>query len=186
MKRTMICAVIALAAAVACKPDPAKAVKIVSAPPAPPAPIAVLPPWQPGNCTLQPEKSGSSTFVAEGPCAIRQTGDVKCRSLTDDMHVLFLRKAKGEATVSVYINVETYHGPGDYNNTQIFLTYQDGSSYYHWSSDSTRITVSPGEKSVVLPGDTLRAEPPNEGMEIISGKLHCGAKLDSTITNPKG
>lgn len=186
MKRTMLCAVIALAALVACKPDPAKAVKIESAPPAPPAPEAKLPPWKPDNCTLQPEKKGSSSFVATGPCAIRQTGEVACRSLTDDMHVLFLRKAKGEATVAVYINVETYHGPGNYTNAQMFLTYQDGSSYYHWSNDSTRITVSPGAKSVVLPVDTLLAEPPNEGMEIVSGKLHCSAKVDSTITNPNG
>jgi hypothetical protein len=186
MKRAVLMTIVAFAAIAACKPDPAKSVKIESAPAAAPAPEAVLPAWKPENCTLEPEQKGKSTLVAAGPCAIRQTGEVACRSLTDDMHVLFLRKAQNGGTVSVYINVETFHGPGDYTNAQMFLTYQNGSSYYHWSNDSTRITVAPGTKSVVLPVDTLLAEPPNEGMEIVSGRLHCSAKVDSALTNPKG
>src|SRR4051812_12389690 len=115
MNRFILVAAVAVALASACKPDPAKSVKIVDAAVAPPAAQAGLPPWNATNCTLKPEtEKGSSTFVAEGPCAVRQQGNVVCRSALDDMHIMFMRQAKGESTVAWYINVETYHGADKY------------------------------------------------------------------------
>jgi hypothetical protein len=183
MKRAVIISLVAVAALVACKPDPAKSVKIVDKGVGTPAPQAVLPPWSDDNCKLQPEaKPGASTFVAKGKCAFTQTGNAKCRSLTDDMYAAFLRKASGEATVSVYINTEGYHGPGDYTGAQVSLTYQDGKNFWYWSSDKVRITVNEGVKSVVLPENTIEAEPPNTGAIVISGKLICDKWTGPTIT----
>lgn len=178
----MILSAVAIATLVACQPDPAKSVKIVDKGVGTPAPQAVLPPWQESNCNLQPvEKPGASTFVAKGSCSFTHTATAKCRSLIDDMYALFLRKASGEATLSVYINTEQYTGPGDYTNAQINMTYQNGLNYYYWSSDSVHITVSPGEKSVVLPENTLQAEPPNTGTVVVSGKLICDKWTGPTI-----
>lgn len=177
----------------ACDPDPASQVKIDTAaspqtmPNAAAAPAVVLAPWKAENCDLVPEKSGGSDLRVTGPCAFTHTADVKCRSLTDDMHVVALRKAKGLSTVSVYVNVESYKGPGSYNDTQMFITYQDGTAYYHWGSDSVHITVTAGEKSVVLPENDLIAEPPNSGVLKVSGTLRCGALLDpAKAVNPNG
>lgn len=188
MTRRISIAVVACLAAFACKPDPARSVKIIAPPPAPPAAQAAFPPWQPEFCALPPEDStGSSKFVAEGPCAFHHEGNTLCRGVTDDFHVVMLRKAAGEATVSVYINVEFYHGPGRYTNAQMFLTYQNGNAYYHWGSDSVRIIVTAGLKSVVLPATKLEAEPPNTGTEVVSGTFWCGALLDpNKAANPKG
>jgi hypothetical protein len=174
--------------ALACKPDPAKSVKIVAPPPAPPAAQAALPPWDASFCALPPEDStGKSKFVATGPCAFHHEGNTLCRGLTDDFHVIMLRKGPGASTVSVYINVEFYKGSGRYSNAQMFLTYQNGTSYYLWGSDSVHITVTAGQKSVVLPKNKLEAEPPNTGTEVVSGTLWCGAPLDlSGATNPRG
>lgn len=183
MKRVVFLSVVALAALVACKPDPAKSVKIVDKGVGTPAPQAVLPPWQDSNCNLAPEpKKGASTFVAKGPCSFTHTANAKCRSLIDDMYALFLRKAAGEATVAVYINTEQYKGPGDYTNAQITLTFQNGKNFYYWSSDSVHVTVSPVEKSLILPENTLQAEPPNKGTVVVSGKLICDKWTGPTIT----
>ena len=198
MKKMMLLAAVAALVAVACEPDPAKQVRIDTASAPQPhrdtmpytiiGPPIVLPPWKRENCKLVPEATGGqSDFSATGPCAFTQTANVACRSLTDDMHALFVRKAKGEGTVSVYINVESYKGPGSYNDTQMFITYENGSSYYHWGSDSVHVTVTRGEKSVILPRNELIAEPPNTGVEMVSGTLRCGARLDSAkAVNPNG
>jgi hypothetical protein len=174
--------------ALGCKPDPAKSVKIIAPAPAPPAPQAALLPWQADFCTLPPEDSaGSSKFVAKGPCAFHHEGNTLCRGLTDDFHVIMLRKGAGGAAVAVYINVEFYKGPGHYAKAQMFLSFQTGTSYYLWGSDSVHIAVTPGQKSVVLPPTKLQAEPPNTGTEVVSGTLWCGALLDpSKAANPRG
>ena len=172
-----------------CKPDPAKSVKIVAPAPAPAAAQAVLLPWQPSNCALPPEDSvGKSKFVATGPCAFHHEGTALCRGLADDFHVIMLRKAAGEeASVSVYINVEHYHGMGRYVDAQMFLTVQHGQSYYHWGSDSVHIAVTRGEKSVVLSLNKLEPEPPNTGTEVVEGTLWCSATLDTiNLRNPRG
>jgi hypothetical protein len=182
MKRMMILSVVAIAALVACKPDPAKAVKIVDKGVGTPAPQAALPPWQDSNCNLAPEPAGGkSTFVAKGPCSFTHTGTAKCRSLTDDSYALFLRNASGEATVAVYINTEQYKGAGNYTNAQITMTYQNGTNFYYWSSDSVHVTIPQGEGSVILPENKLEAEPPNSGTEVISGTLVCDKTKGATI-----
>jgi hypothetical protein len=182
VSRSFVVAFIALLA-LACERDPASNVKIIARPTTPPGsaaaansqPLDALPEWRPEFCTLQPEeKSGSSKFSVAGKCAFNQTGNVKCRAAVDDYYVTVLRKAAGETTVSMYINVEAYKGPGKYPGTQIFLTVQNGTSYYYWSNDSVRTTIGPALKYLDVPETRLEAEPPNTGTETISGRLWCG------------
>lgn len=188
MKQAALLALVAVGVLIACKPDPAKSIKIVDKGVAPPPPQAILPPWQDSNCSLTPEeKDAGSTFFAKGPCSFRHTGTAKCRSLVDDMYALILRNSTGPGTVSVYVNTEGFTGPGEYKDAQVSLTYQNGTAYYHWGSDSVHLTVSPGEKSVTLAENTLQPEPPNKGTVVVSGKLICKTWTGPTITEtPRG
>ncbi len=176
MKTTRVFAIVACLALAACERDPASNVKIIARPSAASGSqtTPIQPPFRPEQCVLAPEDTaGSSNLVANGPCSFHHEGDLRCRRSIDDFYVALLRKAPGEATLAVYINVETYKGPGHYDNAQMFLTVQDGMSYYHWSSDSVRITVGPREQWVDLPTVHLEAEPPNTGTEVVTGKLWC-------------
>jgi len=185
MKLSILVAALAIAA-LSCKPDPAKSVKIVGAAPTAGPVAPTLPPWKDGNCKLAPAEPGGSTFAATGPCAFQHSGVAKCHAVTDDGYAQVLRNTTDGGTVGLYINVETYSGAKSYQNAQVILTYQKGSSYYHWSSDSVAITVSPGFKSLVLPSNNLRAEPPNTGTEVVSGTLLCAPSGDSSLTTPRG
>jgi hypothetical protein len=183
MRRTVLLTIVAAGIAIACKPDPAKSVKITDAGVAPPPPQAILAPWKDTNCDLEPEsQSAGSTLTATGPCSFKHTGTAKCRSLVDDMYALLLRNSATVGTVSLYINTEGYTGPGEYKDAQISLTYQNGTAFYHWGSDSVHLTVSPGEKTVVLRENILQPEPPNQGTVVVSGKLICKQWTGPTIT----
>jgi hypothetical protein len=115
--------------------------------------------WRQPGCPPPPEASpGPSDFTAAGPCAFKHRGVVACEALGDDFLVTLTRKAGG-ATLTVYINVEHYHGPGDYRDAQIYLGLQDKFNIYRWSSDKLNITVGSGQQSVTFPATSLEAEP---------------------------
>jgi hypothetical protein len=121
---------------------------------------AAAPNWRQPGCPPPPEaSSGPSTFTAAGPCAFQHRAAVACEALDDDFLVTLSRRAAGGVTLMVYINVEKYHGPGDYRDAQIYLGLQDKFNIYRWSSDTLNITVGSGEQSVTLPGTSLEAEP---------------------------
>ncbi|HUQ20413.1 MAG TPA: hypothetical protein VM099_12440 [Gemmatimonadaceae bacterium] len=196
MKRLVI-ATLCCSAFVACDRDPASKVKIIDRPP---AAVAVSsdssatganaqdafkppPPFQSTMCNVAPETAkGHTTFVAEGPCSFKHTADVKCRAVADDFHTVMLRQGPGEATVSVYLNVESYKGAGNYVDGQMFLTVQNKEAYYHWGSDSVHTVVSNGLKYVDVKPTRLVAEPPNTGTVMVSGRLWCA----SLTTEPIG
>jgi hypothetical protein len=116
-------------------------------------------PWRKA-CPPPAEASrGPSTFKATGPCAFEHTGTFACEGLADDFYVSTTRKAANGATLTVYINVEKYHGPGDYTAAQMWIGVQDKTFIYRWSSDNLDITVGPGEAYAVLPSSKLDAEP---------------------------
>jgi hypothetical protein len=73
----------------------------------------------------------------------------------------------------VYLNVESYKGPGDYSDGQMFLTVQNGSAYYHWGSDSVHTSPGRGLKYVDVKETQLEAEPPNTGTVTVSGRFWC-------------
>ena len=133
----------------------------------------------------------------KGPCTFQHRSAVSCESALDDFILVMSRKAAGDATLMVYINVEKYHGPGDYDGAQMFVGVQDKNSINRWSSDTVNITVGPGEEFAVLPRTSLEAEPllidctgpmsnyqcgdrriaaPINGThEVVSGTLQCAA-----------
>jgi hypothetical protein len=180
MSRSKLFAFLASAIVFACERDPASNVKIVARP-ATQAGSAldtakpfVTPPFRSDLCNVQAEQpKGSSSFVFNGPCDFHQIGYVKCRAAIDDFYTMVVRQGPAGATVSVYVNIEAYHGPGKYSGGQMFLTVQDGFAYYHWSNDSVRTIVGPGLRYVEVPKTRLEAEPPNTGTEIVSGKFWC-------------
>ncbi|MFN2602336.1 MAG: hypothetical protein ABR582_06210 [Gemmatimonadaceae bacterium] len=180
MTRAKIFATLACAGFFACERDPASNVKIIARPVAPAgsaadtAKFAPPPPFHADLCKLQPEQAkGSSKIVFSGPCNFSHSGDVKCRAALDDFYTMLVRQGPGNATTSVYLNVETFGGPGTYGGGQMFLTVQNGDAYYYWSNDSVRTHVGPGMKYVDVEKAPLPAEPPNTGVDTVSGRFWC-------------
>ncbi len=166
-----------------------------------PTPGLVLPPhdaaWRPDGCPPPPEDgSGPDLFTVTGPCKFEHRTPVACESLADDFLMTMSRPGAHGSTVMVYINVEHYSGPGNYDGTQMFVGVQDKTNIYRWSSDDMKITVGAGEAFAVVPATTLTAEPllvqctgpmnnyqcaarkeatAIEGtVEVVSGTLRCG------------
>jgi hypothetical protein len=113
---------IACVLSLACDSNPASDVKIVERPatnasppmdtmPSPKSEVNVYVPgprFSSEMCAVQPEKSkGPYKFVAKGPCAFEQTGNMSCRGSSDDYYASLLRQGPGDVTISVYLNVET-------------------------------------------------------------------------------
>jgi hypothetical protein len=156
-------AITACLLAVACDEDPARSVRIVARPPVATT-AADTPPnaaeWHPEVCPPPPEDApGPSTLGVTGPCAFEHRGAVSCESAGDDFILTMTRPAAHGAKLMVYINVEKYHGPGSYEEAQMFLGVQDKTLIYRWSSDTVSITVGSGEELAVLPPTRLEAEP---------------------------
>jgi len=156
-----------------------------------------------GDCPPPAEDSpGPSSLIGEGPCQFEQKAQVSCEGSKDDFYAAFTRTAKNGATLVTYINVENYHGPGEYEGAQMFVALQSGTSIVRWSSDTVHATVGADEAFVDLPTTRLDAEPmlldcsrlisastnyqyqcavrsatTSEIMnapEVVSGKLQCG------------
>ena len=149
--------------------DPAPPVKSVARAPAATGSV-VAPPgaagpssiaeWRTEACPPPPEAApGPSSLIVTGPCAFQHRGAFTCESLADDFYISMSRKALRGATLMVYINVENYKGPGNYDGAQIFVGVQDKTFIYRWSSDTLAITVGPDEEFAVLPTARLDAEP---------------------------
>jgi len=172
--RSTVIAIVMCWGAVACDQDPARSVKIVARPPAS-ASAAAVPPdtatpprlteWRLEACPPPPEdlpgpSAARAPLAVTGPCAFEHRGAVSCESTGDDFIIAFTRKAGRGATLVIYLNVETYHGPGSYDGAQMFVEVEDGTSIYRWSNDNFPITVGPGEKFAVLATTArLDAEP---------------------------
>ena len=160
----------------ACGRDPAKDVKILTRQQPPDSlPTPTLPPgweWHDEFCTL-PSQEGSSDLTVTGPCSYHQVGNVRCTADQDDFLVMVKREAPRQATLTLFINVEKYTGPGDYKENQMFIALNNGKTGYRWSSDNVTVTVGPGAKYVEFPKNFLPGEPPTPGVETISGKLWC-------------
>ena len=82
-----------------------------------------------------------------GPCAFQHQGKFVCEPLADDFYISMTRKAAQGSTLMLYINVERYHGAGEYKGAQMWIAVQ------------VSLTIGPDQAFVVLPTTRLEAEP---------------------------
>jgi hypothetical protein len=94
-----------------------------------------------------------------GPCAFQHHGTFSCEAIADDLYISMSRNAARGATLMVYINVEKYNGPGNYNRAEMYVAVQDKSSIFRWSNYQIDITVGPDAKYAEVPTTRLDAEP---------------------------
>jgi hypothetical protein len=118
-------------------------------------------------------------LVADGACKFEQHGDVDCESLDDDFILQTSRPSAQGATLSVYVNVEKYRGPGDYDEAQMLVSVQDPKGLFRWRSDQVVVTVGKDEKFVKLRPVRLESLPPMRPSEInVAGTLWCRPRAD--------
>ena len=154
---------------------------VANAPPTSPAQSAASEP-RPNGCPPPPEdSSGPSTLTVSGPCAFEHKGIANCEWHADDFYLSMTRKAAQGATLTVYINVEGYDGPGQYKSAQMFIGVQDKTSIYRWSSDAVTITVGPDQEFAVLPTTKLAAEPVLIDCTGPMTNYQCGGRGESKV-----
>jgi hypothetical protein len=117
------------------------------------------PGWHPEACPPPPEASGPGNLNVTGPCEFHHRAAVSCESYGDDFIVAATRKAANGATLVMYMNVEQYHGPGKYDEGQMFVAVQDGKSMYRWTNDNVRVEIGAGEAFAIVSEARLEAEP---------------------------
>ena len=165
MKRSKIIVVAACLCFAACGDDPARSVKIIGRAPAPAIRTVTVPAKSNPSARLEfcpppsGESTGPSSLAVTGPCAFEVRTAGACESIGDDFIVALTRKAKLDASLVVYLNVEHYHGPGSYDGAQMFVAAQGAKTIYRWSSDTVQATVGRNEAFVLLPRTQLDGEP---------------------------
>ena len=116
--------------------------------------------WRPAGCPIPKEGgTGPSKLTVTGPCAFQHHGKFTCEALADDFYISMTRKAAEGATLMFYINIERFHGAGEYKGAQMWIGVQGKKDIYRWSSDAVAITVGPDQAFAVLPTTRLDAEP---------------------------
>jgi hypothetical protein len=165
-----------------CDEDPARSVKIIARPaasmkakPARQALSVPIPTWQPEFCPPPPEPTrGAGTFVAKGACNFEQTTPVDCTALNDDFLLSANRPARQGAEVSIFVNVEGYHGPDKYDYVQFHVSVNHPKGPFRWRSLVLLATVGEGERFLQV--EPTRLEPlltNGAGAIEVTGKLMC-------------
>jgi hypothetical protein len=131
--------------------------------------------WRPELCPPPPEPAGGrGTLIGKGTCNFEQHGDGDCESLDDDFILQTSRPSANGAKFSIYLNVEKYRGPGNYDEAQMLVSVQDAKGLFRWRSDAVVATVSKGETFVKLEPVRLESLPPMLPSEIkVSGTIWC-------------
>lgn len=116
--------------------------------------------WHPPACPPPAQSdSGKSNIKVTGPCAFESKAEAECEILADDMQVILTRKAKNNAELMLYINVERYVGPGTYKApNDMFVSLMDGEKIYRWWSNRFVATVGPESTSVTVKDVELEPE----------------------------
>jgi len=183
VKRRWAAIVFCAAVLAACGEQAPKVIVLTSNPPATPsvAPVGPIPLWQVGQCPdPEPVPAQASNLTFSGVCNFSQTGALTCNAAADDFYLYTRRTLASGLPVVFYINVESYHGPGTYNdNVQVLMTIQDGRGLYRWSDYHGAMTVGPGERTAtLLKTAVMQPEPgtPTSGTEFVSGTIGCGGR----------
>jgi hypothetical protein len=125
-----------------------------------PAPPPATGGWHPPACPPLGDKgNGPSSLKVTGPCGFEHKGEAECEALADDFVVIVTRKAKNDAELMLFVNVEKYVGAGNYKRpNDIFLSLKDGEKIYRWWSNEFEVTVGPESKSITLQNVKLDPE----------------------------
>jgi hypothetical protein len=137
--------------------------------------------WRPELCPPPPEQAdGPSTLVVTGPCAFQHKGAMECKVTPDDFIVQATRPGALDTTMSIYVNVEGYTGPGTYQKSQILIGLLDAKFSFRWVSDTVPITVAPDEQSLSFRATRLEILPPFEAADLrVSGRLSCRLPIET-------
>jgi len=144
----------------------------------PVGPLSVLPKWSPDSCPPVAETNVAqrSDLTFSGTCAFTQNGPLTCQVSQDDFYMAMKRTLRNGIPLSLYINVERYHGPDTYTGSaQVFMYVQDGQGLFRWYNVQATLTVGPNEASATLPQLDLQPEAgtPAMGIETVSGTIGC-------------
>ena len=135
--------------------------------------------WRPAGCPIPKDGgTGPSNLTVTGPCAFQHQGKFVCEPLADDFYISMTRKAAQGSTLMLYINVERYHGAGEYKGAQMWVGVQGKKEIYRWSNDSVAVTIGPDQAFVVLPTTRLDAEPVLVDCRGPMDNYQCGGRGD--------
>ena len=136
------------------------------------------------GCPPPPEESrGPSTLRVTGPCKFDHSGTFGCEARGDDFYLSMKRKAARGAMLVVYVNVEGYRGPGDYQRAQMYVSVHDKTSIHRWSNEAVALTVGPDAAFAVLLPTRLEAEPMFVDCSGPVTDLQCMRRRDSQVFN---
>lgn len=159
-----------------CSQDLSKAPIIAARPSAPPPKLpAPSTTWAPEFCRAGEDAGRGLTFT--GACAL-QAASALCRAEEDDYFILVKRALAGGRVFNFYVNVERWHGAGDYRGlAQMQVSVRDGTRLYRWASFQGSLTIA-GEGdalSVRIDGARLTAETgtPAAGEILVDGTVAC-------------
>jgi hypothetical protein len=138
--------------------------------------------WRSELCRLAPGEDAShgaeTTLTFRGECAFPQSAPVQCQAAADDFLVAAKRPLEGGRLFDFYVNVEQYHGPGNYDVVQTYVFVRDGQVEYRWANRQGSATVKAGPPmSVVFSNVRLEAVKgsPTSGSIVVDGEAPCVA-----------
>jgi hypothetical protein len=150
-------------------------------------------PWSRALCAPLPERNVAASFsdlTLTGECPLRIGQPVQCLSQGDDFYVEGDRPLEGGRLLKLFVNVESFSGPGDYaHKVELRVLVKDGATLYQWIHYQATATLGTGERAsgtfttdsaaavnfVVFPRASLYAAPgtPTSGFIELEGTLGC-------------
>ena len=94
------------------------------------------------------------------------------------------RQGAHGANLMLFVNVENYNGPGHYTMAQIFVSVQDESDIFRWSSEKVTIDVAPDASHVTIPETILDAEPLLVDCTGPMNNYQCGNRQSYSVMTP--
>ncbi len=104
-------------------------------------------PWSAALCQPldeEPVAGTPSALVVSGACSFTQRALAECRARGDDFYVVARRRLAGGRLATIYINVESFRGPGEYDEAQTHAWIGEGTGLYRWSEPRGHVTLGAG------------------------------------------
>jgi len=174
----------------ACRaPAPANLLTLPDASVIPPNQAGV--PWSRSLCETKAEEpfvGEPSSLTVSGECNFEQREPFHCRAMDDDFYTVSRRPLLGDnRLVTLYMNVEHFHGPGTYDENEVNYWIGEGANLYRWTNKRGSVTLeadptaiasdkdSGGVRGWDLPETVLQAEPGTmtTGTITIGGRISC-------------